>query len=190
MGFFSFGKKMSFVEVRTKLRIKIAKLKKQMSDVEHNMDRKKAEAKTALKKHDERRANRLLREIAYKRRQKDMLDGMYDTVCQMKTVIEIGEDSKDIADTNKDITQMARYIGVDTKDMEKAMSGLAEVTQRTVGAIETMSNTMNATMADDSAISEEQESLKQELLAEIEGDTEEVSELESDIKRQKKKEYA
>jgi hypothetical protein len=105
----------------------------------------------------------------------------------MQDVVEMQEGLKEVADIGSMLKDYQDQLGIDTKQMEKAVANIQTSMEKVNTATEMITTTMEAVTSGDVAVSESQESLKAELMAELEAEKTTSGGLEEKIKKEREK---
>jgi hypothetical protein len=182
-----FKKKVSPEELRTKLALSGKRLEKRERQLKDKQTKSKAEAKEALKNGDERGFRLASKRHAMVGSQINAISGMVEMAESMKDVIEMQEGLKEVVEIGSMLKEYQDQLGIDTKQMEKAVTNIRTSMEKVNTATEMISTTMEAVTSGDVEVTDSQESLKAELMAEIEAEKTSSGGLEEKIKKEREK---
>ena len=185
MDFNPFKKKTTPDELRVKLDLAQTRLSKRELQMKDQAGHNKAEAKDALKNGDERGFRMASKRHAMISQQATAIGGMVELAGTMRDVVEMQEGMKEIADVGSMLKDYQDQLGIDTQVMEKAMVNIQTTMQKVNTASEMISTTMEAVSAGDQEVSTAQESLKAELMAELEAEQKTTTKVEEKIKKER-----
>ena len=164
-------KKVSPEELKTKL----AMSEQRLASREKELIKKRQKARDASK---EALANGNDREFRVSSRRYSMVDGQVNTIGSMvemaqsmTDVIEMQTGLKEVAEIGENLGQWQKQLGFDTAKMESAITNIRTSMEKVNTATSMMTSSMDAAMGGDTELSEMQDSLRSELLAELSTDT-------------------
>jgi hypothetical protein len=167
---FLFKKKMTPEELKTKLVIAEKKLQKRERQLADRKERSKAEAKEALKSGDERNFRMASKRYGLLEGQLKAIGGMVEMATVMLDMVEMQLGLKEVVEIGAMLKDYQEQIGIDTKTMEKCITNLQTSMDKIEGASEMINTSMEVMTSGDIAVSEAQESLRSELVAELEAE--------------------
>lgn len=176
-------KKMSPEELRTKLTLSSKKLEKREAQMKEKAQRSKEEARDALKKGDERGFRVASKRFAMTQGQTNAISGMVEMTQGMQDVVEMQEGLKEVSAIGADLQKYQQTMGIDTQQMESAVTNIRMSMEKVNTATEMISSTMEAVTSGDVQVTAAQEELKRELMAEISAEGTEEEELEEKIRK-------
>jgi len=182
-----FKKKVSPEELHTKLALAGKRLEKRESMLKDKQNKAKDEAKDALRNGDERGFRLASKRHAMIGSQVNAISGMVEMSQSMKDVIEMQEGLKEVVEIGSMLKDYQDHLGIDTKQMEAAVTNIRTSMEKVNTATEMISTTMEAVTSGDVEVSESQESLKAELMAEIESEKGQTTGIEDKIQKEKQK---
>jgi hypothetical protein len=180
-----FKKKTSPEELQTKLSLAGSRLGNREKQLKAQQNQAKDEAKNALKNGDERGFRLASKRHAMLGSQLGALGGMVEMAQGMRDVVEMQEGLKEVVEIGSMLKDYQDQLGLDTKQMEKAVTNIRTSMEKVNTATEMISTTMEAVSSGDVEVGEAQESLKAELMAEIETEKGQTSGVEEKIKKEK-----
>ena len=180
-----FKKKMSPGEIRTKLAMAEKKLEKREKELTRKREKSRLEAREALKSGDEKGFRLASKRFALMNNQVNVIKGMVEMATVMLDLVEMQSGLKEIVEIGGLLKGYQKDLGVDTKQMEKMLSNLQVSMNKVDAAAEMINTSMEVATSGDVNVSESQESLKSELMAEIETEKGQTSGIEEKIKKQK-----
>lgn len=165
MGIFS--KKISPEELKTKLSVYEQRLSARENELKRKRLKSRDEAKQALSEGNDR-------EFRVNSRRYGMLDGQVNTISSMVEmaqsmgdVIEMQQGLKEVVEIGADMGKYQKQLGIDTKQLESAITNIRTSMEKVGVATTTMTAAMDAAMSGNQELSEVQDSLRSELMAEI-----------------------
>lgn len=171
MGLTNPFKKVSPEELKTKLAIS----EQRLTSREKELIKKRQNARDASK---EALANGNDREFRVASRRYSMVDGQVNTIGSMvemaqsmTDVIEMQTGLKEVAEIGENLGQWQKQLGFDTAKMESAITNIRTSMEKVNTATSMMTSSMDAAMGGDSELSDMQDSLRSELLAELSTET-------------------
>ena len=186
MGLFG-KKKQSPEELQTKLAMTSGRLEGRERQLKAQQNQSKDEAKNALKNGDERGFRLASKRHAMLASQLNAMGGMVEMAQGMKDVIEMQEGLKEVVEIGSMLKDYQDQLGLDTKQMEAAVTNIRTSMEKVNTATEMISTTMEAVTSGDADVSESQESLKAELMAEIDAEKTSTGGIEEKIAKEKQK---
>ncbi|MFA4957822.1 MAG: hypothetical protein WC556_12705 [Candidatus Methanoperedens sp.] len=181
-----FKKKISPEELKTKLSIYEQRLSARENELKRKRQKSRDEAKQALSQGNDR-------EYRVNSRRYGMLDGQVNTISSMVEmaqsmgdVIEMQQGLKEVVEIGADIGKYQKQMGIDTKQLEGAITNIRTSMERVGVATSTMTSAMDAAMSGNQELSEVQDSLRSELLAEMSVDQTQKQKLGDQIKSEMK----
>jgi len=163
-----FKKKMSPGEIRTKLAMAEKKLEKREKELTRKRDKSRLEAREALRSGDERGFRQASKRFALINNQVNVIKGMTEMATVMLDLVEMQSGLKEIAEIGNLLKGYQKDLGINPKEMEKALSNLQVSMNKVDAAAEMINTSMEVATSGDINVTEAQDSLKAELMAEIE----------------------
>jgi len=163
-----FKKKLTPGEMRTKLAMAEKRLEKREKELKRRSERSRLEARDSLKNGDEKGFRMASRRYALINNQVNVIKGMVEMATVMLDLVEMQGGLKEIAEIGGLLKGYTKDLGMDTKQMEKMLSNLQVSINKVDAAAEMINTSMEIATSGDVNVSESQESLKAELMAEIE----------------------
>ena len=171
MGLSNPFKKVSPEEMKTKLSMSEQRLSARERELEKKRNKAREQAKEAL-------ANGNDREFRVASRRHSMVDGQVNTISSMvemaqsmSDVIEMQSGLKEVVDIGNDLGKWQKQLGFDTSKLEGAVTNIRTSMEKVNTATTMMTSSMDAAMGGGTELSEMQDSLRSELLAELSSDT-------------------
>ncbi len=171
MGLSNPFKKVSPEEMKTKLSISEQRLSARERELEKKRQKAREQAKEALTNGNDR-------EFRVASRRHSMVDGQVNTIStmvemaqSMSDVIEMQSGLKEVVDIGNDLGKWQKQLGFDTSKLEGAVTNIRTSMEKVNTATTIMTSSMDAAMGGGTELSEMQDSLRSELLAELSSDT-------------------
>lgn len=171
MGLSNPFKKVSPEEMKTKLSISEQRLSARERELEKKRQKAREQAKEALTNGNDR-------EFRVASRRHSMVDGQVNTIStmvemaqSMSDVIEMQTGLKEVVDIGNDLGKWQKQLGFDTSKLEGAVTNIRTSMEKVNTATTIMTSSMDAAMGGGTELSEMQDSLRSELLAELSSDT-------------------
>jgi len=180
-----FKKKVTPAELQSKLALSQKRLEKREAQLKDKGNKAREEAKAALRNGDERGFRVSSKRFAMVNGQTQAIGGMVEMASTMKDVVEMQEGLKEVAEIGGMLKTYQDQLGIDTKQMEQAVTNIRTSMEKVNTASEMISTTMDAVMEGDISNTTSQESLKAELMAELQSEGSGTSELEEKLKKEK-----
>jgi hypothetical protein len=177
-----FKKKVSPAELETKLSIAEKKLMKREESIKERRDKARDSAKNALKSGDERTFKLESRKYANIQAQLNTVGSMIEMACTMKDAIQQQKDLSDLVEIGGDLVEAQKLLGFDTAEVEKAVTGIRMAVEKVQTASE-MISTQAELLTTSTETTKEQESLRAELMAELQVEGGKEAELAEKIKK-------
>jgi len=177
-------KKVSPEELRTKLMLSEKKLEKMENQLKDKKNKSRGEAKHSLKDGDERGFRTASRRYGMLHGQVQAVSNMAEMATSMKDLLEMQEGLKEVVNIGDDLKRYQGKLGIDTKQLEQAVTTVRSSMDKLNSASELISTTMDAVTAGSAESTKAQEELKKELMAEIQTDGSKEKELEKKIKEE------
>lgn len=164
-------KKVSPDEMKTKLSMSEQRLSARERELEKKRNTAREKAKEAL-------ANGNDREFRVASRRHSMVEGQVNTISSMvemaqsmSDVIEMQSGLKEVVEIGNDLGKWQKQLGFDTSQLEGAVTNIRTSMEKVNTATTMMTSSMDAAMGGGTELSEMQDSLRSELLAELSSDT-------------------
>ena len=177
---FKRGKSKSVEDVVAKTALTEAKLRKREESLKFRMEKHRQEAKESLKSGNERDAKIALSKCAVLQAQINSVSPMIELAEVLKGTVEGQKDLKDIADIGMDLVEVQKEIGFKPKEMEKGIIAIKAATEKVSSAFDELSKLMEG-LTTTPEVTKEQETLRAELIKEIELERAKEAELEKKI---------
>lgn len=171
MGLTNPFKKVSPDEMKTKLSMSEQRLSTRERELEKKRQKARDQAKEAL-------ANGNDREFRVASRRHSMVEGQVNTISSMvemaqsmSDVIEMQSGLKEVVDIGNDLGKWQKQLGFDTGELEHAVTNIRTSMEKVNTATTMMTSSMDAAMGGGTELTDMQDSLRSELLAELSSDT-------------------
>lgn len=162
-----FKKKVSPDEMKTKLSISEQRLTARENELGKKRQKARDEAKQALADGNDREFRVASRRYSMVDGQTATIGSMVEMAQSMIDVIEMQTGLNEVAEIGVDLGRWQKELGLDSKKLESAVTNIRTSMERVNTATTMMTSTMDAAMAGGSELSDVQDSLRSELLAEI-----------------------
>lgn len=176
------GKDLAPEELKTKLMLSEKKLEKRENQLKKKRDDARTGAKRALKDGDERGFRVSSRRYGMVSGQIEAISNMVEMAASMKDIVEMQEGLGEIAEIGTELKQYQDRLGIDSEQLEQAVTTVRTSMAKLTDASEMIATTMDAISTQSAESTELEASLKSELMAEIETDKKEETELERKIR--------
>jgi len=176
-----FKKKLTPEELKTKLAISEKKLEKMEEQLLDKKQKARDKAKLSLKNGDERGFRVASRRFGMVNGQNQAIASMVEMATSMKDMLEMQEGLKEVVAIGSDLKHYQEKLGLDSKQLENAMTTVRTSMDKLNNATDIISTTMDAVSLSSPESSKAQEELKKELMAELQGEGTEEEELEKKI---------
>jgi hypothetical protein len=160
-------KKVSPDELKTKLAISEQRLTAREKDLKKKQQKAREEAKEALAKGNDREFRVASRRYSMVEGQVNTIGSMVEMAQSMTDVIEMQIGLKEVVEIGEDLGQWQKQLGFDTSKLESAVTNIRTSMDRVNTATTMMTSTMDAAMGGNTELTEMQDSLRSELLAEL-----------------------
>jgi chaperonin cofactor prefoldin len=160
-------KKVSPDELKTKLAISEQRLTAREKDLKKKQQKAREEAKEALAKGNDREFRVASRRYSMVEGQVNTIGSMVEMAQSMTDVIEMQIGLKEVVEIGEDLGQWQKQLGFDTSKLEGAVTTIRTSMDRVNTATTMMTSTMDAAMGGNTELTELQDSLRSELLAEL-----------------------
>jgi hypothetical protein len=181
-----FKKKVSPAELETKLAIAEKKLLKREDSIKDRREKARSAAKDALKSGDERTFKLQSRKYANIQGQLNTVSSMIEMAITMKDAIQSQKDLAEIVEIGSDLVEAQKVLGFDTEQIEKAVTGIRTAVEKVQTASEMIMTQTELLTASSPELTNEQEALRAELMAELKVEGDKEGELEEKIKKAEK----
>lgn len=168
-------KKSSPEGLKVKLLMAINRLEKREKDYSNKEDTARAKAKDDLRNGDERGFRVSSKKLAMLKSQHSAISGMVEMAQSMRDVIDMQNGLKDIVEIGSLLKNYQDQLGIDTKQIEAAVTNIRTSMEKVNAATEMISTTMDTVSSGDIEVTEAQESLRAELMTELETERQDVS---------------
>ena len=172
----------------TRLRIQSTKLQQRENEFNNRINRARTDAKDALRRGDERAYDRHSAKYTSNRKALETTENIHDVCYRLTDLMELSKSFIDITNIGIELGDMQKDIGVDSQKLEKALTNITESLINVEAAANAISTTVNSVLTSGEEISIDQETLRKELLAEIELEKTEEEELMEEIEKERDKE--
>jgi hypothetical protein len=162
-----FKKKLSPAELKTKLAIAEKKLEKREKELTKKRNDSRYEAREALRNGDEMTFRVASRRFALLNNQVNVIKGMVEMATVMLDLVEMQTGLNEVVEIGGLLKGYQKELGIDTKQMEGMLKNMQVSMNKVDAAAEMINNSMEVATAGDVNVSEAQENLKSELMAEI-----------------------
>lgn len=179
-----FKKKPTSEEMQTKIMISQKKLEKREAQLKDKRDKARAEAKDALAKGDERGFRVASKGFAGAQGQLNTVGTMVEMGSTMKNALEDQQNITEIVQIGQELAYAQKAMGFDTQKMEQAITNIRSSVDKVNATTEILQMQMETLQASPEG-NKEQESLKAELMAEMNADSATNQKLEEKIKKEK-----
>lgn len=162
-----FKKKVSPEEMKTKLSISEQRLTARENELVKKRQKARDDAKQALADGNDREFRVASRRYSMVDGQTATIGSMVEMAQSMTDVIEMQTGLNEVAEIGVDLGRWQKELGLDSKKLESAVTNIRTSMERVNTATTMMTSTMDAAMAGGAELSDVQDSLRSELLAEI-----------------------
>ncbi|KGK98827.1 hypothetical protein LI82_05890 [Methanococcoides methylutens] len=182
MGFTNPFKKVSPEELKTKLSMSEQRLTAREKELGKKREAARAKAKEALSEGNDREFRVASRRYSMVDGQVNTIGSMVEMAQSMTDVIEMQTGLKEVVEIGDNLGKWQKELGFDTSKLEGAVTNIRTSMEKVNTATSMMTSSMDAAMNGGSELSEIQDSLRSELLAELSTDTSSKDELSKKIK--------
>jgi len=182
-----FKKKLTPGELKTKLAMAEKKLEKRENELIKKRDKSRLEAREALRSGDEKTFRLASKRFALLNNQLNVIKGMVEMATVMVDLVEMQTGLSEIVEIGGLLKGYQKDLGIDTKQMEGMLKNLQVSMDKVDSAAEMINTSMEVATSGDINVSEAQEGLKSELMAELEAEKAGGSGLEDRIAAAKRK---
>ncbi len=170
-------KKVSPEELKTKLSISEQRLTTREKELMRKQQKSREQAKEALAKGNDREFRVASRRYSLVEGQVNTISSMVEMAQSMNDVIEMQTGLKEVVEIGEDLGKWQKQLGFDTNKLESAVTNIRTSMEKVNTATNMMTSSMDAAMSGGNELSEMQDSLRSELLAELSSETPEKDEL-------------
>ncbi len=181
MGFSNPFKKVSPEELKTKLSISEQRLSTREKELNKKRTQAREQAKNALTNGNDREFRVASRRYSMIEGQVNTIGSMVEMAQSMTDVIEMESGLKEVVEIGEDLGKWQKQLGFDTEKMEGAITSIRTSMEKVNSATNMMTSSMDAAMNGGAELSEMQDSLRSELLAELSSDTTSTDDLSKKI---------
>lgn len=181
------GSKVSPTKRITSLRIQSTKLQQRESKFKGRANKAREAAKEALRNGDERAYQRHSSKYTSNRKALETTENIHDVTLRLVDLMEMSKDLNDIVGIGASIGDMQSEIGIDTHNLENAMSNIVESMMNVESSAKVISSTIDAVLNTGDEVSIDQEGLRNELLSEIQFEVSDEDDLLSEIEKERNK---
>jgi hypothetical protein len=160
-------KKISPDELKTKLAISEQRLVAREKELKRKQQKSRDEAKEALSKGNDREFRVASRRHSLVEGQVNTIGSMVEMAQSMTDVIEMQIGLKEVVGIGEDLGQWQKQLGFDTTKLEGAVTNIRTSMDKVNAATTIMTSSMDAAMGGNAELTELQDSLRSELLAEL-----------------------
>jgi len=163
-------KKVSPDELKTKLAISEQRLSAREKELIKKKNKAREEAKNALSEGNDREFRVASRRYSLVDGQVNTIGSMVEMAQSMTDVIEMQTGLKEVVEIGQDLGKWQKQLGFDTNKMESAITNIRTSMEKVNTATSMMTSSMDVAMSGNTELSEMQDSLRSELLAELSGE--------------------
>lgn len=163
-------KKVSPDELKTKLAISEQRLSAREKELIKKKNKAREEAKNALSEGNDREFRVASRRYSLVDGQVNTIGSMVEMAQSMTDVIEMQTGLKEVVEIGQDLGKWQKQLGFDTNKMESAITNIRTSMEKVNTATSMMTSSMDVAMSGNTELSEMQDALRSELLAEISGE--------------------
>ena len=167
MGLNDLFKKVSPDELKTKLSISEQRLSAREKELTKKKNKAREEAKKALAEGNDREFRVASRRYSLVDGQVNTIGSMVEMAQSMTDVIEMQTGLKEVVEIGQDLGKWQKQLGFDTNKLESAITNIRTSMEKVNTATSMMTSSMDAAMSGNNELSEMQDSLRSELLAEL-----------------------
>jgi hypothetical protein len=160
-------KKVSPEDMKTKLAISEQRLTAREKELKRKQEKARSEAKDALAKGNDREFRVASRRHSLVEGQVNTISSMVEMAQSMSDVIEMQTGLKEVVEIGEDLGQWQKQLGIDVGSLESAVTNIRTSMEKVNTATTIMTSSMDAAMGGNSELTEMQDSLRSELLAEL-----------------------
>ena len=160
-------KKVSPDELKTKLSISEQRLSAREKELTKKKNKAREEAKKALAEGNDREFRVASRRYSLVDGQVNTIGSMVEMAQSMTDVIEMQTGLKEVVEIGQDLGKWQKQLGFDTNKLESAITNIRTSMEKVNTATSMMTSSMDAAMSGNNELSEMQDSLRSELLAEL-----------------------
>ena len=178
------SKKISPDELKTKLSIHEQRLTARENELKKKKDKSREEAKQALSVGNDREYRVSSRRYSMLEGQVSTISNMVEMAQSMTDVIDMQQGLKEVVEIGNDLGKFQKQMGINTGQLESAVTNIRTSMEKVNVATNTMTSAMDAAMSGGQELTDVQDSLRAELMAELGGETAESQELDAKIKEE------
>jgi len=160
-------KKVSPADMKTKLSISEQRLTSREKELKKKQEKARKEAKEALANGNDREFRVASRRYSLVEGQVNTISSMVEMAQSMSDVIEMQTGLKEVVEIGEDLGQWQKQLGLDVGSLESAVTNIRTSMEKVNTATTMMTSSMDAAMGGNSELTEMQDSLRSELLAEL-----------------------
>ena len=170
-------KKVSPDALKTKLSIHEQRLTSRENELKKKKQKSREESKQALASGNDREFRVSSRRYSMLEGQVSTISSMVEMAQSMSDVIEMQQGLKEVVEIGNDLGKYQKQLGINTDQLEKAVTNIRTSMEKVNVATNTMTSAMDAAMSGNQELSDVQDGLRAELMAEIGGETSQKQEL-------------
>lgn len=171
-------------EVIARIRLAKSKLEGKKKELDREENRARNEAKRALQTGNEAEFRVASKKYSMIQGQLKAISGFIELAANSLNVLDLQQNFKEVVGIGELLKSVQSEMGLNTGQLEKAIGDIQATYEEVNGAAEMINNAVGA-MINTGELGEEEEKLREELMAEIEGETgvtEKEAELEKKLK--------
>ncbi len=176
-----FDKKMTSAELLQRLSIQRFKLLKQSEGLKQQLVDSRKEAKETIKMGDEAGFRLASRKYVMLRNTYSSITDLQELAQGMIDVVTVGDILHDVVSTGSNLAKLQGKLGLDSSQFEKSLGKIKTSLVHMESVADTLTMTIESNMPGTKDLSVHQETLKKELLVEIQGEKTEESKLKDKI---------
>jgi hypothetical protein len=181
MGFANPFKKVSPDELKTKLSMSEQRLTAREKELNKKRQQARTQAKDALSDGNDRDFRVASRRYSMIEGQVNTIGSMVEMAQSMTDVIEMESGLKEVVEIGENLGKWQKQLGFDTTKLEGAITNIRTSMEKVNTATNLMTSSMDAAMNGGTELSDMQDSLRSELLAELSTDISSKDELSKKI---------
>ena len=180
------GRKETIPKEQMVARIKLgkSKLEGKKKELEREASRARSEAKKALQVGNDSEFRVASKKYSMIQGQLKAVRGFVELAANSLNVLELQQNFKEVVEIGELLKTVQGELGLDTSQLEKSIAGIQATFEQVNGAATMITNAVDA-MVNTGELGEEEEKLRAELMAEIEGEAG-VSEKEAELEKKLK----
>jgi hypothetical protein len=175
-----FKKKRTPEELKAKVSMAEKKFSNKEKDFTRDCEKAKRDAKRALEKNDDRAYRIAAKKYTMSKKQSEFIAGLGEIATNVKYLIEAQKGIGEVMEMAQILTEAQKDLGIDNKGLEESITKIMASNEKVNATAEVLSMTIDSMTTNEET--EAEESLRDELMAELKAEKSTKSKFDKEIK--------